>query len=48
MTAPKVCELPPAPSCLDANTVRTYASTGTCTASGDCDYASVDTPCAEG
>jgi hypothetical protein len=41
---PLVCDDPPAPMCLDATTLRTFASTGTCSA-GDCDYAATDSSC---
>ncbi len=42
-----LCDTPPAPSCIDANTLRTsYASTGTC--SGGCVYAHTDVACSGG
>jgi hypothetical protein len=40
------CTTPPASECVDG-ALRTYESTGTC-ASGDCEYAFTDTPCAAG
>lgn len=39
-----VCNTPPASICADANTVRTFAGTGTCVA-GSCTYEPTDTPC---
>lgn len=42
--AGKVCKSPPSAMCLDANTRRTYASSGTC-ADGTCSYAPSDTHC---
>ena len=43
------CSTPPAPSCVDANTQRTFTSTGTCiSTSGACQYASSDLSCALG
>ncbi len=42
-----VCDAPPAPTCVDASTLRSYGSTGTCTAA-TCTYASTDTHCPEG
>jgi alpha-tubulin suppressor-like RCC1 family protein len=41
-----LCVQPPAPTCVDANTRRSY-SAGTCNA-GACSYAPVDTSCAGG
>jgi formylglycine-generating enzyme required for sulfatase activity len=38
------CNAPPAATCADGTTRRTFASTGTC-ASGTCSYAPTDTPC---
>jgi hypothetical protein len=41
------CAAPPATACVDASTLRTYASSGTCT-SGTCSYAHSDALCAHG
>ena len=41
------CSSPPATACLDAATLRTYASTGTCSDS-TCSYAHTDAKCAHG
>lgn len=41
------CQSPPAPTCLDANTQRSYASLGTCS-DGRCDYTPIDTGCTHG
>ena len=41
------CVTPPAPSCADANTLRTFAQTGTCT-NGQCSYQPTDTNCPNG
>lgn len=41
------CETPPAAECLDANRLRTYASTGTCSA-GECSYAPSNQNCPGG
>lgn len=41
------CTTPPAPTCSDAATLVTYASTGTCTA-GTCQYAATTQACAQG
>jgi hypothetical protein len=41
------CVTPPAPACTDANTLRTFSQTGSCT-TGSCDYQSTDTTCANG
>lgn len=38
------CNMPPAATCVDANTLRTYAPNGTCTL-GTCTYTPTDTPC---
>ncbi len=43
----RVCAAPPAPSCIDASTLRSFSSSGTCN-TGDCEYASTDTVCPEG
>ena len=42
-----VCDTPPAATCADANTLRTFSSSGTCS-TGTCDYPSTDTTCANG
>lgn len=42
------CTTPPANSCPDANTLRTYGTTGVCLATGQCDYAPTDSVCAAG
>jgi hypothetical protein len=39
-----VCNAPPAPSCFDAGTRRTYSANGTCSG-GSCSYAPTNTPC---
>ena len=44
---PVVCDTPPAATCADANTLRTFSSSGTCS-TGTCDYPSTDTTCANG
>ena len=41
------CNQPPAPSCLNSTTRRSYSSTGTCN-SGSCSYVSTDTSCVHG
>ena len=41
------CDQPPASSCVDANTLRTYPATGTCS-NGSCAYSPVDTACPSG
>src|SRR5262249_35422999 len=41
------CNSPPATFCVDADTLRRYAATGTC-AQGLCSYAPTDTVCADG
>ncbi len=41
------CLTPPQAACTDANTLRTFALTGTC-AAGTCSYANTDTPCPNG
>jgi hypothetical protein len=41
------CTTPPAPTCVSATTLRTFASPGTC-AAGACAYPSVDQTCAAG
>jgi len=41
------CVQPPAASCIDASTLRHYASPGTCTV-GQCSYAPTDTLCPNG
>jgi hypothetical protein len=41
------CDAPPAPTCVDATTRRTWASMGTC-AGGTCAYTAVETACAAG
>ncbi len=45
--AGKVCSTPPAANCKDANTARTYSSSGTCS-NGLCSYPETDTPCPYG
>ena len=43
------CTTPPAPSCFDANTLRTPTGTGTCQpATGACQFASTDQSCPGG
>jgi hypothetical protein len=44
---PKVCSTPPAPTCVNGTTLRTFAATGTCSA-GACAYGHTDTTCAAG
>jgi hypothetical protein len=44
---PKTCTTPPAATCVGANTLRTYASSGTC-AGGTCSYSHTDDNCAAG
>ncbi len=44
---PAPCDMPPAPICLDAITLRTYSSTGSCSASL-CNYPFSDTTCVAG
>jgi hypothetical protein len=39
-----VCNSPPAPSCFDAGTRRTYAANGTCSG-GSCSYTATNTAC---
>ena len=46
-SAPKVCDQPGAPFCVDDFTLRTFSSPGTCSA-GDCDYPVNDTTCPDG
>lgn len=41
------CTMPPAAACADANTLRTFAQTGTCSA-GQCSYAPADVTCPNG
>jgi len=41
------CNAPPASSCVDGTTLRTYSISGTCSA-GACSYSSTDTACAHG
>jgi Cys-rich repeat protein len=41
------CNTPPASYCVDASTVRTYASSGTCSG-GNCSYAHTDSNCPYG
>lgn len=41
------CLSPPPTACADANTLRTFAQTGTC-ANGSCSYQPTDTTCANG
>ena len=38
------CETPPATSCKDTSTLRTYGGVGSCSA-GECTYSPTDTPC---
>ncbi len=42
-----VCQTPPAPSCLDASTLVTYATVGTCQ-TGACQYAATPRSCTHG
>jgi hypothetical protein len=44
---PKVCADPPAPTCVNDTTLRTFAASGTCSA-GACTYGHTDTTCAAG
>jgi hypothetical protein len=41
------CTSPPAPTCVDGSTLRTYGASGVCT-DGACDYPHTDTVCSEG
>ena len=41
------CATPPQAACTDANTLRTFAQTGTC-AAGACDYQGTNTTCPNG
>lgn len=41
------CVTPPGPACVDANTLRTFATTGTC-GNGQCTYQQTDTSCPNG
>lgn len=41
------CVTPPAPACADANTLSTFAQTGTCS-NGQCAYTRTDTACPNG
>ena len=43
-----VCDQPPASSCVDAKTQRTYPISGTCGGAGVCSYAPTDVNCAHG
>lgn len=48
---PVSCQTPPAASCVDADTLRTWAAAGTCVADGDtfaCEYTPTDETCAAG
>src|SRR5262249_38719654 len=45
--APITCTSPPAAACVNATTLRTYGSPGTCSA-GTCSYPSTDTTCPGG
>lgn len=48
---PVSCQTPPAASCVDADTLRTWAAAGTCVADGDtfaCEYTSTDETCEAG
>jgi MYXO-CTERM domain-containing protein len=46
---PKVCNSPPAATCVNGTTSRTFAAAGTCTAAtGECAYTSTDTACPNG
>ncbi len=43
------CTTPPVTTCLDANTLRSFAQTGTCSATtGTCSYTSTDVTCPSG
>ncbi len=42
-----VCNMPPAATCADAQTLMVFASAGTCS-QGACSYATVTVPCANG
>jgi N-acetylneuraminic acid mutarotase len=44
MTTVKMCMMPPASMCLDANTLRKYDAAGTCSG-GNCQYTSHDVSC---
>ena len=46
MSAPRVCKSPPASSCVNANTLRVYDTSGSCSGGGGCTYASHDVACA--
>ncbi len=47
--AGKTCTTPPAATCDNATTLRTFAATGTCSATtGACDYAATTMTCANG
>ncbi len=49
LCAAVVCSAPPEKRCLDTSTLRSFAPLGTCAeATGACDYAAIDTPCANG
>ena len=42
-----VCDMPPAATCVDAQTLKVYSSAGTCS-QGTCSYATVSVTCANG
>ncbi len=45
LCAKVTCKQPPAATCVDGATLRSYASQGTCSA-GECSYPPADSPCA--
>lgn len=45
--AGKTCNTPPATTCKDASTLRSYATVGVCQ-NGSCGYTPTDTPCVHG
>jgi hypothetical protein len=47
VAVPMVCDAPPAAACLDASTLRTYATNGQCQ-QGVCTYTPLDTHCSQG
>ncbi len=44
---PRACNTTPAPTCVNASTLRTFMSPGTCS-SGECNYPHADMSCASG
>jgi hypothetical protein len=47
VTTPLVCDMPPPPVCVDADTLRVHDAAGACT-DGACSYPHTDTTCAGG